>query len=74
MAILATCLILSSIEGRGAFGINVSTDENVYFPHSIADALSLEEFEKVEAVVIKNDRPDPMWKAIRARRAETSEV
>lgn len=62
------CIITSSNEGKGAYGITIDTDENVYFPLGVADALSLEEFEKVEAILVKNDRPDPNWKAIRVRR------
>ena len=70
MAIKCTCLITSSIEGKGAYGITVETDENVYFPASMAETLDLAEFEEVEAILIKNDRPEPPLKAIRARRLE----
>ena len=70
MAIKASCIITSSEEGRGAYGITKSTDENVYFPMSVTEALSLEEFEEVEAVLVKNDRPEPVWKAIRVRRSD----
>lgn len=68
MANIATCIITSSNEGKGAYGITIDTDENVYFPLGVAEALGLEEFETVEAIMVKNDRPDPIWKAIRARR------
>ncbi len=67
MASKSTCIITSSIEGRGAYGITTDTDENVYFPLGVTEALSLEEFEIVEAIIVKNDRPEPAWKAIRAR-------
>ena len=70
MAVVAKCIITNSEEGRGAFAIRADTDENVYFPMRITEALGLEEFEEVEAILIKNDRPDPAWKAIRARRME----
>lgn len=68
MAIKSTCIITSSIEGKGAYGITTDTDENVYFPLGVAEALRLEEFETVDAIMVKNDRPEPVWKAIRARR------
>jgi hypothetical protein len=68
MAAKATCLITQSEEGKGAYGVRCDTDESVYFPVSVADALGLEEFEEVEAILIANDRPDPVWKAIRGRR------
>ena len=68
MANKSICIITSSVEGKGAYGITADTDENVYFPLGVTEALRLEEFETVEAIVVKNDRPDPVWKAIRARR------
>ncbi len=46
--------------------------DKVYFPFSVAEALELEEFDEVEAILIKNDRADPPWKALRARRLEES--
>ncbi len=64
----AICFITSSDEGKGAYGVTADTAENVYFPFSITEALSLEEFEEIEAIMVRNDRPDPAWKAIRARR------
>lgn len=73
MAVVAKCIITNSEEGRGAFAIRADTDENVYFPMGITEALGLEEFEQVEAILIKNDRPDPAWKAIRARRMGAEE-
>ena len=73
MAVVAKCIITNSEEGRGAFAIRADTDENVYFPMGITEALGLEEFEEVEAILIKNDRPDPAWKAIRARRTGADE-
>lgn len=72
MAAKALCIVTNSEEGRGAYGIRCDTDEQVYFPMSVAEALELEEFEEVEAILIANDRPEPMWKAIRARRPETN--
>ncbi len=68
MASKSTCIITSSNEGKGAYGITIDTDENVYFPLGVAEALGLEEFEIIEAIIVKNDRPEPAWKAIRARR------
>jgi len=68
MATKTKCLITISDEGKGAFGIRTDNDENVYFPLSIAERLELEEFDEVEAILVKNDRPDPPWKAIRVRR------
>ncbi|TKD51392.1 hypothetical protein [Sphingomonas baiyangensis] len=60
--------ITSSEEGKGAYGILASTDENIYFPMSITEALCLEEFDEVEAIMVRNDRAEPAWRAIRARR------
>lgn len=68
MASTVMCIITSSIIGKGAYGITTDTDEGVYVPVAVADALDLEEFETIEAVVIKNDRPEPPWRVIRARR------
>ncbi|MBA3878696.1 MULTISPECIES: hypothetical protein [Sphingomonas] len=68
MAAKAFCLITSSIEGKGAYGVRTDTDENVYFPVSVAEGAELEEFEDVEAILVKNDRPEPVWKAIKVRR------
>lgn len=68
MADKATCLVTQSNEGRGAFGIRADNDQNVYFPLSVSEALELEEFDEVEAILVKNDRPEPAWKAIRVRR------
>ena len=70
VAAKAMCIITQSDEGKGAYGVRCDNDEAVYFPVSVADALELEEFEEVEAILIANGRPDPPWKAIRARRAE----
>lgn len=74
MAIMSRCFITQSDEGRGAYGITASTDESVYFPMSVTEALGLEEFEEVEAIMVRNDRPDPVWKAIRVRRLDEDEV
>ena len=70
MASLVRCIITSSEEGRGAFGVRCDTDENVYFPMGVAEAMGLVEFEVVEAVIVKNDRETPQFKAIKARRLE----
>jgi hypothetical protein len=70
MAMKVKCIITTSREATGAYGIRTDCDENVYFPLSVADALELEEFEHVEAILVKNDRAEPPWKAIRARRLE----
>ncbi len=61
-------IITSSEEGKGAYGITKDTDENVYFPVGISETLGLEEFEEVDAIVIKNDRVEPPLKAIRVKR------
>lgn len=70
MAEKAFCIITSSVEGKGAYGIRVDNDENVYFPVSVAEGAELEEFEEVEAILLKNDRPEPAWKAIKVRRPD----
>lgn len=68
MARVEKCIITSSLEGKGAYGITVTDDQSVYFPVGVAEAAELEEFEQVEAILIANDRPEPAWKAIRVRR------
>jgi len=68
MAEKAMCIITSSVESKGAYGIRADNDQNVYFPVSIAEGAELEEFEEVEAILLKNDRPEPAWKAIKVRR------
>lgn len=76
MASKTTCYITNSEEGRGAFAIRADTDEMVYIPQGIAERLELEEFDEVEAIVVKNQRDEPPWMAIRARRlnAEAEEA
>ena len=70
MAHKAVCIITSSEDGKGAYGITRDSDENVYFPVKMAEHLNLEEYEEVEAILIKNERPDPPFMAIRARRLD----
>ena len=68
MASKVNCIIIQSDEGAGAKGVRCDNDENVYFPVKIADAMELEEFDEVEAVIVKNEHPAAPWLAIRARR------
>jgi hypothetical protein len=68
MAVVAPCIVTRSEEGMGAFGVRADNDENVYFPYSIAESVALEEFDEVEAILVRNDRDEPRWKAIRVRR------
>lgn len=70
MAAKAKCIITTSYADTGAYGVRTDNDEKVYFPFSVAEAIELEEFDEVEAILIKNERDDPPWKAIRARRLE----
>jgi hypothetical protein len=70
MAAVADCIITNSVEGKGAYAIRTDTDENVYIPVSVAERLDLEEFEVVQAIMVRNDRPEPQWRAIRVRRPE----
>jgi hypothetical protein len=70
MATVAKCIITNSNEGRGAYGIRADNDEKVYFPFALTEAVELEEFEEVEAILVRNDRADPPWKSIRVRRLE----
>lgn len=70
MATIATCIVTSSEEGKGAFGVRTDTDEGVYFPVSMSEAVELEEFEQVEAVLVRNDREGTPWRAIRVRRPD----
>ncbi len=72
MAIITTCIVTASEEGKGAFGIRSDTDEGVYFPIGMADKLELEEFEQVEAVLVENKREGTPWRAVRARRLNES--
>ncbi|RYE70457.1 MAG: hypothetical protein EOP17_00600 [Rhizobiaceae bacterium] len=74
MAAKANCYITSSEADRGAYGIRVDTDESVYFPFGLTKALELVEFEEVEAILLKNDRPEPARKAIRARAVEKAGI
>ncbi|MCX7285640.1 MAG: hypothetical protein NTX28_16645 [Novosphingobium sp.] len=67
MAVKAMCIVTRSEEGRGAYAVRMDNDENVYFPLSVTEALELEEFDEVEAILVRNDRPEPAWRAIRAR-------
>jgi hypothetical protein len=67
MAVKAKCFVTTSEEERGAYGIRIDNDEGVWFPRGVADALELEEFDEVEAILVRNDRPEPVWKAIRVR-------
>ena len=73
MAVKAMCIITSSEEKKGAYGVRVDTDENVYIPVGVAEALGLEEFEEVEAILVANDHPSIYWKAIRVRRPSQSD-
>jgi hypothetical protein len=70
MALVANCIITNSNEGRGAYGIRADNDENVYFPLGLTEAVQLEEFEEVEAILVRNDRADPPWRAIKVRRID----
>ena len=70
MATKSFCIITTSEQGRGAYGITKDTDENVYFPVGLTEATGLEEFEEVEAILIKNDRPEPPLRAIKVRRLD----
>ena len=44
MASKTLCIITSSVEGKGAYGVRTDSDENVYFPVSIAEAMGLHRF------------------------------
>jgi len=70
MAAKAKCFIITSNADGGAYGVRIDNDERVFFPFSVAEALELEEFDEVEAILIQNDRADPPWKALRARRLQ----
>lgn len=68
MAQKITCFVTNSEEGRGAFAVRADNDETVYVPQKIAEALQLEEFDELLAIVVKNERPETPWMAIRVRR------
>lgn len=67
MAVVAKRIVTKSEEGRGARAVRVDNDQNVYFPESVAEALDLDDFDEVEAILVANDRADTPWLAIRAR-------
>lgn len=67
MAIKAKCIVTNSEEGRGAYAVRMDNDETLYIPQRIAEALELEEFDDVEAILVKNERDEPKWMAIRVR-------
>lgn len=69
MAIKAKCIVTNSEEGRGAYAIRVDNDESLYIPQRIAEALEIEEFDELEAILVRNDRDEPPWRAIRVRPA-----
>ena len=68
MAQKVTCFVTNSEEGRGAFAVRADNDETVYVPQKIAEALQLEEFDELLAIVVNNERPETPWMAIRVRR------
>ena len=68
MAKKTKVIITSSEAGRAAYGITTDDDKSVYVPPGIADALELDEFDEIEAIVINNDRENIPYKVIRARR------
>jgi hypothetical protein len=72
MAAKARCIIITSYADTGAYGVRTDNDDRVFFPFSLAESLELEEFDEVEAILIQNDRADPPWKALRARRLKDS--
>lgn len=69
MAVKAKCIVTNSEEGRGAYAIRVDNDESLYIPQRIAEALEIEEFDELEAILVRNDRDEPPWRAIRVRHA-----
>jgi len=69
MAVKAKCIVTNSEEGRGAYAIRVDNDESLYIPQRIAEALEIEEFDELEAILVRNDRDEPPWRAIRVRPA-----
>ena len=69
MAVKAKCIVTNSEEGRGAYAIRVDNDESFYIPQRIAEALEIEEFDELEAILVRNDRDEPPWRAIRVRPA-----
>lgn len=73
MAAKVRCIVTSSEEGRGAYAIRVDNDESLYIPQRIAEAMEIEEFDELEAIVVKNERDEPPWMAIRVRPADEAE-
>ena len=69
MAVKAKCIVTNSEESRGAYAIRVDNDESLYIPQRIAEALEIEEFDELEAILVRNDRDEPPWRAIRVRPA-----
>ena len=66
-------IVTASEVNKGAYGITTDTDENFYIPFRVAEAASLEEFDLVEVILVKNDRPGLPWMAIRVRRVKQDE-
>ena len=73
MASKHICIITSSIEGRGAYGVTKDTSENVYISVSAAEAEQLEEFDEIEVIAVPNDRPEPPLRALRIRHLTKTE-
>ena len=67
MAVKARCIVTNSEEGRGAYAVRVDNDQTLYIPQRIAEALELEEFDEIEAILVRNERDEPPWMAIRVR-------
>lgn len=70
MAAKVRCIVTNSEEGRGAYAVRADNDETVYIPHGISEVLELEDFDEVLAILIRNQRVDPPWMAIKARRLD----
>ena len=68
MATKANCIVTNSEEGRGAYAVRIDNDETLYIPQRSAEAPEVEEFDDVEAILVKNAREEPKWMAIRVRR------
>ena len=68
MAKVVEAITTKSEAERGAYAVIKETDETVYIPVKVAEAAELDVFDEVKLIVIRNDRPEPPWRAVTAMR------
>lgn len=72
MAKRVDCIVTAIIPEKHGFAVREDTDESVYLPHSVIDGADLEDFDRIEAVVVRSTKSEAAapWVAIRARYIE----